>query len=145
MTVHAVANPQQYGVEPAIVYNRAPGYGIIELEKATRKITFVNWPRWADPSQSAARPFAGWPISIHQLDNGMTGAPYELPTLTGLSPDVVVQVVEETGNQIVYTVRASAKEMTPGVFREGSYTVRLIPEKGKPKEMRGQTAKKRLA
>jgi hypothetical protein len=144
MTVHAVANPQQYGVEPAVVYDRAPGYGIIELDRATRNITFANWPRWADPSQPSARPFAGWPVRIHQFDNGMTGAPYELPTLTGLSEDVVVQVVDEASNQIVYTVRAGAKEMTPGVFREGSYTVWLIPDKGKPKEMRGQMAKKRL-
>lgn len=145
ITVHAVANPQQYGVEPAIVNNRAPGYGIVELEKATRRITFTNWPRWADPSQPAARPYAGWPVQIHQLDNGMTGAPYELPVVTGLSADVVVQVVNEIGGHVVYTVRASSKELTPGVFQEGSYTVRLIPDKGKPKELRGQVAKKRTA
>lgn len=145
MYVHAVANPQQFGVEPAIVNNRAPGYGIIELERTSRKITLTNWPRWVDPSQPGAKPFAGWPVTIHQLDNGINGAPFELPLLTGLTPETVVQVIDESTRQVVYTVRASQKEMTPGVFGEGSYTVRLIPDRGRPRELRAQTAKKRMA
>ncbi|MCS7025295.1 MAG: alkaline phosphatase D family protein [Bryobacteraceae bacterium] len=143
MTVHAVANPQRYGVEPAIVNDRAPGYGIIELERSTRKITFTNWPRWVDPSRPGAKPYPGWPITIHQLDNGSNGAPYHLPPLVGLSAEVVVQVVEEATKEIVCTVRASSAEMVLGVPREGAYTVRLIPDKGPIRELRGQLARKR--
>ena len=64
ITVHAVANPAQFGVEPAELYNRAPGYGIVVVEHASRKLTMANWPRWVDPAAPSAKPYAGWPITI---------------------------------------------------------------------------------
>ena len=41
-----------WGHEPTRLYDRAPGYGIVRLERATRRITVECWPRWVDPSQS---------------------------------------------------------------------------------------------
>ncbi len=125
ITVHAVANPGQFGVEPAGLFNRAVGYGIIELERATRRITFANWARFTDPSQPGAKPYPGWPITIHQLDNGLSGAKIELTPIESKTPDAVVEVIDESNGDVVYTVRMQGRKFTPRVFREGKYTVRI--------------------
>lgn len=144
ITVHAVANPQQYGAQPVIVNNRAPGYGIIELDRATRKITFANWPRWVDPGQNGAKPYAGWPITIDQMDNGLRNAAFELPSVEAPAEGMILQVTDEKSGHIVYTVRLNTRQITPRVFAEGRYTVKLIPDKGKAKELRGLEAKRRV-
>lgn len=69
MTVLAVSNPHTLGIEPTDINDRAPGYGIVTFERATRRITFANWPRWVDPTRPGAAPYPGWPITIHQDDN----------------------------------------------------------------------------
>ncbi|MDP5139149.1 MAG: alkaline phosphatase D family protein, partial [Spirosomaceae bacterium] len=50
ITVHAVGNPYQTGIEPAIIHNRATGYGIVRLKPSSREITLECWPRFADPA-----------------------------------------------------------------------------------------------
>lgn len=42
MTVHAVANPHQTGLEPALVYDRATGYGIVTFDKQDRTMQIVS-------------------------------------------------------------------------------------------------------
>ncbi len=69
MTVFAVSNPFRLGIEPADINDRAPGYGIISFDRATRRITMANWPRWVDPTAPGAKPYPGWPVTIHQDDN----------------------------------------------------------------------------
>lgn len=143
ITVHAVANPQHYGEEPAALFDRAVGYGIVELERARRTITFANWPRFVDPGKAGARPYAGWPITIHQQDNGLAGAPYELDPITAPEPDLGVQVVQEASNQIVYTLRISGRRFTPRVFEEGRYTVRILKDTRAVRVLRGLPARRR--
>ncbi|MBI3681169.1 MAG: alkaline phosphatase D family protein [Acidobacteria bacterium] len=143
VTVHAVANPQQFGARPAALHNRAPGYGMIELDRATRKITLANWPRWVDASQSGARPYPGWPITIHQYDNGLATAPFELGEISAPAADMVAQVTDEASGETVYTVRIQGRRFTPRVFREGRYTVRLLDVRGKAREWRGRLARRR--
>jgi hypothetical protein len=69
LTVLAVSNPYKLGIAPADINDRAPGYGIITFEHATHRITFANWPRWVNPAAANAKPYPGWPITIHQDDN----------------------------------------------------------------------------
>ena len=52
MTVHAVANPQQFGVTPHALNERAPGFGLVIFDKKTRVIRLENDPRWADFSKA---------------------------------------------------------------------------------------------
>jgi hypothetical protein len=66
ITVLAVSNPFKHGIEPADINDRAPGYGIITFDRVDRTITFANWPRWVDPKAPGARPYPGWPITVHQ-------------------------------------------------------------------------------
>ena len=125
ITVHAVSNPTVTGVEPALLTNRATGYGIVVFHRATRKITMAIWPRWIDPSQPGAKPFAGWPITIDQLDNGLTTAHWALDPVTSTTPDPVVQVVDEATGEVVYTLRIKGTAFTPRVFKAGTYTVKV--------------------
>ncbi|MBI3211035.1 MAG: alkaline phosphatase D family protein [Candidatus Solibacter usitatus] len=134
ITVHAIANPGLYGAEPAALHNRAPGYGIVHVDKTTRKITMTNWPRWVDASKPDAKPYKGWPITIHQFDNGINTAKYSLPTVTTKQANAVVQVVDESNGDVVYTVRIQGRTFTPRVFRAGVYTVRVQSRKGVEQE-----------
>lgn len=124
VTVHAVSNPERNGIEPAAINERAPGYGIIRFNRDTRKISFANWPRWVDASEAGAKPYPGWPIEIDQLDNGMPKA-FLLPEVTSNEPDPVVQIIDESNNEIVYTVRINGTKFTPGVRKRGAYTVKI--------------------
>ena len=135
ITVHAVSNPERNGIEPAALHERAPGYGIIAFDRETRKIRFANWPRWTDASEPGAQPYPGWPLEIDQLDNGLPNA-YALPEVVSDSPDPVVQVIDESNNEIVYTLRIQGSGFTPKVRKPGNYTVKVNAT-----AHRGQTAR----
>ena len=124
ITVHAVSNPERNGIEPAALHERAPGYGIIAFDRETRKIRFANWPRWTDASEPGAQPYPGWPLEIDQLDNGLPNA-YALPEVVSDAPDPVVQVIDESNNEIVYTLRIRGSGFTPKVRKPGKYTVKV--------------------
>ena len=132
MTVHAVSNPTAAGVEPAVLHDRAPGYGIIAFDRATRRISFANWPRWVDVARPGAAPYLGWPITVEQLDNGFPRSGPALPQAgdpTVKNP--VLQVIDQSDNQVVYTWRMTGTTFTPRVFKPGVYTVRLFDPDGK--------------
>jgi alkaline phosphatase D len=94
MTVLAVANPAQHP-EPGLegLRYRVTGYTILTCNRATRKTTIAEWPRWVDPSAPGAQPYNGWPITIDQLDNGLWQASWQLDRIetTGFR-DPIVQV-----------------------------------------------------
>jgi hypothetical protein len=125
MSVLAVANPQVTGLQPAELYDRSTGYGIITFDRDTRDIDLACWPRQVDPRGPGAKPYPGWPIKLKQFDNYGRAAKAWLPTLRfkGML-DPVVQIVDEKTGDIVYTVRARGSTFKPKVFAAGSYTVR---------------------
>src|SRR5574340_1214 len=124
ITVHAVSNPVAVGVQPKALHERAPGYGIVTFERATRKIAVANWPRWVDPAQPGAKPYPGWPIVIDQVDNGMPHEGWTLGRIeTGLT-DPVVQVIDQANSEVVYTIRIKGGAFEPKVFKGGTYTVK---------------------
>ena len=142
MTVHAVSNPVISGHEPAALYDRAPGYGIVRLNKATRKITIECWPRYADPSAPGAQQYPGWPITIDQLDNYGRKAAAWLPTISvqGMT-DPVVQVVDADSGEVVYTLRIKGDRFQPKVFKAGKYDVHVgEPGTSRMKVLRGLEA-----
>ncbi|MFO0869756.1 MAG: alkaline phosphatase D family protein [Pirellulales bacterium] len=126
MTVHAVSNPVVTGQEPAALHDRAPGYGIVRFQRKTREITFECWPRSADPSRTDAQQYPGWPVTIAQADNYTREAAAELPQLkvSGLT-DPVLQVVDESSGEVVYTLRMAGQEFQPRVFHPGKYSVKV--------------------
>ncbi len=124
ITVWAAANPHKTGRKPAVLYDRAPGYGIIRFDRDTREIRLECWPRWEDPE--TGKPYPDWPITIHQEDNGGAKHTVFLPEIRvhGLQ-DPVVQVIDEVTHEPVYTLRIRGNAYRPWVFEEGSYTVRV--------------------
>jgi alkaline phosphatase D len=123
ITVHAVANPQQFNVAPRALSERAPGFGIVVFNKSTRKIRLDNYPRWADLSKGNAEPYPGWPIVIDQMDNGLNGARWELrlpATATGL-----VAVTPHGSKNPVLMWRAARPIDRIPVWQAGVYSVRI--------------------
>lgn len=116
MTVHAVSNPYISNKFPAELHDRAAGYGIAKFNKNQRSITLENWPRWADPSKGDA-PYEGWPVSVKQEDNYGRKAKGYLPEIrvSGIV-DPVIQVFDETDNEVLYTLRIKGSSFTPKVF-----------------------------
>jgi phosphodiesterase/alkaline phosphatase D-like protein len=134
ITVHSVANPAQFGREPAELYNRACGFGCIEVFRESREIILTNWPAWEDVSQPGAKPYPGWPIKIHQTDNGLPRTPHKLAPVNG---GRVIEVIHEATGELVYALRLPAgKPFTPTVPGPGTYTVRLYDPETKQEEIR---------
>lgn len=125
LTIFAVANPARFpGPGLDGLRFRATGYTILTCNRASRRTTVTQWPRWVDPSAPDAKPYAGWPIVVDQLDNGLWGAQWELTRIeTPEFPDPVVQVRDSSSGEIVYTLRISGKSFTPRVRKPGKYTI----------------------
>jgi hypothetical protein len=127
ITVHAVSNPVISGQKPAGLHDRATGYGIAKFNKNKRTITIECWPRYSDPTDTkTGGQYPGWPITIKQTDNYDRKAVAYLPTIevSGIA-DPVVQVVDESNGEIVYTLRIKGSTYRPKVFKAGTYTVKL--------------------
>lgn len=125
MTVLAVANPARHS-GPGLdgLRYRVTGYTIVKCARATRQTTVTMWPRWVDPSALGAKPYDGWPITFHQLDNGLSAADWELDRIeTPGFQDAVVQVQNAATGEIIYTVRASGTSFTPLVHAAGTYSI----------------------
>ncbi|MGC8846461.1 MAG: alkaline phosphatase D family protein [Candidatus Hydrogenedens sp.] len=137
ITVHAVANPMLYGIEPQELYNPATGYGIIRLKKSDRTITFECWPRWVSPALENAKPFYGWPITIQQQDNYKSEIKGYLPTLNikGLQQPVI-KIRKADDNSLIYTLRLNTTTFKPFVFQEGKYNIEILdPDNNKMQEI----------
>ncbi len=139
MTVHAVANPVRSGREPAALYDRVPGYGIVRFNRRARTITAEAWPRWVDPAADDAEQYSGWPVLVNQESNyGRIPAGY-LPRIevTG-AQDPIIQVAEETSGAVVYTLRIDGATFRPKVFDESiAYVVTIQGPQGAMQRLTG--------
>jgi hypothetical protein len=109
--------------------DRAPGYGIVSFRRSTRTIEIANWPRWVDPSQPGAAPYEGWPITIHQLDNGFPHDGLSLGKIEVGHDNAVVQVFDSSG-ALVYALRPSVRTFELKVREPGEYSVLLLDPDG---------------
>jgi hypothetical protein len=146
LTVLATANPARYpgpGLE-GLRY-RVTGYTILVCNRDTRETTIAEWPRWVDPSAPGAKPYDLWPITIHQIDNGLWGAGWELDAIeTPDFRDPVVQVRDEKSGEAMYTLRIRGESFTPLVREPGVYTVVAYdPDGFYRKEWKGLRARAR--
>ncbi len=125
ITVWAAANPVISYHKPAELYDRAPGYGLLLFNKKQQTITMQCWPRYVDPADPNAKEFPGWPMTISVEDNYGRKADAYLPTLkfTGMK-NPVVQVIKESNNQVLYTIRAKDDTFRAKVFEPGLYTIK---------------------
>jgi hypothetical protein len=139
VTVLAVANPARTGLRRSALYDRSPGYGIVRFDRKARTTTIECWPRWQDPSEPAAAQYPGWPVTFHQENNYGRRAAGHLPTIQVSGPvDPVVQIIDESTDEVVYALRIAGSSYRPKVFKRGLYTVKVgEPDSGQMKTLRG--------
>ena len=138
---HAVQEPQK---ERGISEwgERAAGYGLVRFNVKTRQITMECWPRGVDVTASDAEQYPGWPVQIDQLDNYGRQATAWLPTIEVRGMDSpVVQVIDETYCEVVYTLRLKGTRFQPKVFRDGAYTLRIGQQPDAMRVLTGLQAK----
>jgi len=124
VTAIAVANPSPEKGGDRLT-TRAAGFGVTRINKKTRDVTFICWPRNVDVSAKDAKPYPGWPFTFNQLDNYGRKADAYLPSLEINRPNQVVQVINEKTEEIVYTIRIKGTTFRPKVFTDGSYTINV--------------------
>ncbi|MEZ5355540.1 MAG: alkaline phosphatase D family protein [Bryobacteraceae bacterium] len=122
VTVHAVANPHQFGIKPAALHERACGFSIVELDRATHRIRMVNWPRWVDLSKAGQKPYPGWPVTIEQVDNGLSKTKFSLRLKRKTRG--VVEVTDAATGAHVWTWRPAVPIDRLPVWRAGRYRVK---------------------
>jgi hypothetical protein len=118
----AYANPEDVNDEK----KRADGYGLVRFDKARGTVTFECWPRFSDTRKGDEAQFPGWPITVAMDDNDGRKVAGYLPELVfegGANP--VVQVIEESTGDILYTVRARGDRFQPRVYSAGKHTVKI--------------------
>ena len=128
VTALAVANPSPERGGDKLT-TRAAGFGVVNINKETRNITFTCWPRNIDVTDEKAKPYKGWPFTFNQLDNYGRKAVAHLPTLKINKPNQVVQLINERNNEIVYTIRVKGSSFKPKVFENGTYTIKVGEKK----------------
>ena len=132
ITMHAYANPSFISMDDARELsarkgndNLSDGYGLVRFHKPSRTSTFECWPRFVDLSEGDAAQYAGWPMTIRMKDNDGREVFGYLPELVFQNLfNPVVQVMEESTGDILYTVRILGDRFLPKVYAEGKYTVR---------------------
>lgn len=118
----AYANP----VDRTDETQRADGYGIARFNKESRTITFECWHRFADVRDGDKAQFPGWPITVRMSDNDGRKPTGYLPTLiTNEKKRPVVQVIDESNNEVLYTIRTEAKSFQPYVYSNGPFTLKV--------------------
>ena len=125
LTMLAVANPDPEENHDKLT-TRAAGFGVVKFNKKTREITMECWPRNVDITDSNTKQYPGWPRTIQQTDNYARKAVAYLPTIEvqGIT-NPVVQVIDESNGEIVYTLRINGTSFKPKVFKIEEYTVKI--------------------
>lgn len=129
----AAANPLAYyrqsrGIEPSNLHDRGAGYGIVRIDKATRRITFESWPLHVNPLvPSTGSQFPGWPVTIAQTDNDGRAPTGYLPVVdTQWKKNAVVSVIREDNGELVYAMRVRGNLFRPPVYDNAvSYRVEV--------------------
>ncbi|MCK4294241.1 MAG: hypothetical protein KAY65_13665 [Planctomycetes bacterium] len=125
ITMLAVANPTPEENHDKLT-TRAAGFGVVRFNKKTREITVECWPRKIDIADPGTKQYSGWPRTIKQQDNYGREAVAYLPTIevSGMT-NPVVQVIDESTDEILYTLRINGSSYRPKVFKKGRYTVNV--------------------
>ncbi|WP_242202130.1 alkaline phosphatase D family protein [Aestuariivivens insulae] len=141
ITVRAVSNPHNMHKEPAILHNRAVGYGIVTFNKVDRTIKTECYRRFDDPLKEGAQ-YPGWPQTVLQEANYGRKAKGYLPEIRvqGIK-NPVVQIINEKAKALEYAIRINGQAFEAKVFDgASSYTVKIgDPDKDLWQEQKGLT------
>jgi hypothetical protein len=131
ITMIAYANPGFASMRDMRQNQRDPkallgdGYGLIRFNKKTRTTRFECWPRYADLADGDSAQYPGWPVTFAMQDNDgrqVHGYLHDLEFTDATDP--VIQVVQESNDEVLYTLRIQGNQFRPHVYAPGKYTVR---------------------
>jgi len=130
ISMYAYANPQgktgKIGTAENPFLGGAAGFGVVRFNKKDRSITMECRPRNVDLTKANAPQYPGWPITIKQSDNYGRKAVAWLPTLKiSGQKNPVVQIIDESNSETVYTIRIKGNSFRPKVFAKGLYTIKV--------------------
>ncbi|MEP0712680.1 alkaline phosphatase D family protein [Algoriphagus sp.] len=126
MTIMAVANPYKSGFEPARIYDRGTGYGIITFDKKDRTMKIECWPRNVDPISNPTGQYEGWPLTVTQQDNYARKAVGFLKTLNLEGVDnPLVSVYNQTTGELEYSIPVHTTTFEPKVFSHDKHRVEV--------------------
>lgn len=123
VTNYAAANPEK---KPAgnILNTRSAGFGIVRLNTGNRTITMECWPRNVDITDPKTSQYPGWPKVISQFDNYNPPSWGKAGKVTFNVADPVVQLIDESSKEVLYTVRAKGKFFQPHLPKGKSFTLK---------------------
>ncbi|MFG0268246.1 MAG: hypothetical protein ACF8AM_24280 [Rhodopirellula sp. JB055] len=123
VTNYAAANPEK---KPAgnLLNTRAAGFGIVRFNTKTRDITMECWPRNVDVTDPSAKQYPGWPRTISQFDNYNPPSWGKLGEITFDVEDPVVQLIDASTNEVLYTVRVAGSSFQPGAPKGKAFIVK---------------------
>ncbi|MEM9157510.1 MAG: hypothetical protein AAGB46_00570 [Verrucomicrobiota bacterium] len=123
VTNFAAANPEK---EPAgnVLNTRSAGWGIVRLNTKNREITMECWPRNVDITDASAKQYPGWPLTVSQFDNYNPPSWGKLGQISFNVEDPVVQLIDASTKEILYTVRANGKTFNPGAPKGKTFIVK---------------------
>ncbi|MCK4919391.1 MAG: hypothetical protein KAS71_00005, partial [Bacteroidales bacterium] len=149
--MYAYANPDEDNTlfpkwrEEGFWGKLAAGHGIIRFNKTDRTITMECWPRGVDVTKADAKQFPGWPVTINQEDNYGRKAVAWLPEIHVIGMEnPVIRIIDETNNELVYTLRINGNSFKPKVFKEGKYTIKIGDGLTNEKEFSGIQSRKEI-
>lgn len=120
ITMLAYANPENRSDET----KRADGYGICRFNKSTRKVTFECYKRFSDATKDSDAQFPGWPITFNARDNDGRKPTGHLDYNVDLK-NPVVQVINETTKEILYTARLQDSSGKLPVYSDDPHTIKI--------------------
>lgn len=123
VTNYAAANPEK---KPAgnVLNTRSAGFGIVRLNTKERTITMECWPRNVDVTDPKAEQYPGWPRTISQFDNYNPPSWKKSGVVLFDTEDPVVQLIDESSKEILYTVRLKGKSFEPTLPEGKSFTLK---------------------
>jgi len=129
VTVYAVGNPEKSNRPGAVntAHDKASGYAIVRIDREEGAYILECWRIQADVSSPKEDDqFPGWPRTVYMEENYGRKAVGWLPKVKvkGLK-NPVVQVLNEAGGAVEYTLRVRGSEFSPKVFSRTSHTLKV--------------------
>lgn len=118
-------SPEDAEENKALLYADS-GIGYIEVNPATRDITYNRIATKSTSTTKVGKPLPGWPISCkHNMAYDREHVGY-LPAIEIMGkPNAVIQIINENNDKLVYSLRSGGTAFLPRVFNIGHYIMHI--------------------
>ena len=124
ITMLAYANPEA----PANEKLRGDGYGLVRFNKKNKTMTVECWPRFPKVVDGKPQQYPGWPMTINFRNNDgrkPLGYLQEPKEATNNPKNNLVQVINESTQEVLYTFRRTDSAEKLPVYSKGPFTLKI--------------------